>query len=512
MRTDRVGARLLAIALGLLAGGCSDGPERQDALGPDPSGPAAPIVSDPVSAPSGTSFSLTGSGFVYVSLQPGTVPGATSASIANARTGTSFTLGLADGGLDPVALPASVGDTIAFTIHGSSGGSPTSVGLVVPAGLRPSVVRTYPPARRDQPMLSIVRVIFSEPMNPVTITGATVQILLNGSPLSGQVQASADGLSATLELDEPLAPLTEYTLFIGASVADSDGETLGEPITVTFSTGTSAAELPPGVLAHTSAGLTIRAVNTDGTGGRTLVARLSPDSFAMQPAWSPDGRRLAFVQSAPAGSRIYAVSADGTNRVQLSSGADFSGSDSYPSWSPDGSRIAFSREGPRNGIFVVNQDGTNLVQLSVGNHSHPSWSPDGNRIVHAADSESGDASTIHVMNPDGTNHTNVTNADAQDGDPAWSPDGTRIAFRRSAFGGGPDLFVMDADGANLARLTTFGDAHDPTWSPDGSMIAFTKCFQGWWDYGCTEEIWIVRLSNGHLFRLAWGGQHPAWRP
>src|SRR5688500_12868137 len=126
MGTGRVGAPLLAIALGLLAGGGSDGPERQGALGPDHPEPAAPTVPEPVAGRGGASFSLAGSGFVCGSLQLGTVPGATSASIANARTGTSFTLGLADGGLDPVALPSSVGDTIAFTIQGSSGTSPTS--------------------------------------------------------------------------------------------------------------------------------------------------------------------------------------------------------------------------------------------------------------------------------------------------------------------------------------------------------------------------------------------------
>jgi hypothetical protein len=179
---------------------------------------------------------VTGSAFVYVSLPPGTAPGATSAAISNASTGTSVTLALVEGGLDPVAVPGNAGDTIALAIQG---GSPASFTLVVPPGLRPSVVRTKPPGRRDQPMLQIVRVVFSEPMDQATITGDNIRILLNGNPLSGQVQPAADGLGATLELDEPLAPLTEYVLVIEAGVTDLDGETLEEAVVVPFTTGTS---------------------------------------------------------------------------------------------------------------------------------------------------------------------------------------------------------------------------------------------------------------------------------
>ena len=142
MGTDRGGARLPAIVLALVLGGCSD--EPQDALGPDPSVPAAPIVSDPASFGDGASFRLAGAGFVYVSLPPGTAPGGTSAAISNASIGTSLTLALVEGGLDPVAVPASAGDTISLAIQG--GVSPASFALVVPTGLRPSVVRTHPRA------------------------------------------------------------------------------------------------------------------------------------------------------------------------------------------------------------------------------------------------------------------------------------------------------------------------------------------------------------------------------
>ena len=120
-------------------------------------------------------------------------------------------------------------------------------------------------------MLQIVRVVFTEPMDPVTITGGTVQILLNGNPLSGQVEASADGLSATLELDQPLAPLTEYTLVLGAGLTDLDGETLEEAVVVPFTTGTS----PEAASAVASVSLDVETLTTLPLESRQLVLFLN---------------------------------------------------------------------------------------------------------------------------------------------------------------------------------------------------------------------------------------------
>ena len=489
-----------AVLLAACVIGCSDGLEWQDALGPQLSGPAAPIVSDPVSFGGTASLNLTGTSFVYASLAPGSVaPGAASATIANARTGTSLMVAMVDGGFDPVAVPAGVGDTIEFAIQG---GSPMSFALVVPTGLRPSVVRTQPPGRRDQPMLTIVRVIFSEPMDPVTITGGTVQILLNGNPLSGQVEASAEGLSATLELDQPLAPLTEYTLVIGAEVADLDGEALGEPITVTFTTGSSAEPRLSGALAFTDPDLNISVMNADGTNRVTLPP-------GTHPAWSPDGSRIAFsltgLRVSLGGIRV--LNLDGTNVVSLTFG-----SDADPAWSPDGSRIAFSRTFGESGIYLMNADGKNLVRLTAGRDTDPTWSPDGSRIAYTAlETSPGLISEIYVMNADGTNRARLTNGDPFGSDPAWSPDGSRIAFSRDN-GGMLNVFVMNADGTNLVRLTTLEGTRDPAWSRDGRMIAFTRDFCGHWDYGCDlPEVWVARPTDGVLSRLA-PGEQPAWRP
>src|SRR5205823_12331282 len=83
-------------------------------------------------------------------------------------------------------------------------------------------------------------------------------------------------------------------------------------------------------------------------------------------------------------------------------------------------------------------------------------------------------SEIYLMNPDGSNQTNLTNNSANDFAPAWSPDGAKIAFVTNR-NGKAQLFVMNADGSNPVQLTfdIFSYPGGPSWSPDGTRIAFS---------------------------------------
>ena len=175
---------------------------------------------------------------------------------------------------------------------------------------------------------------------------------------------------------------------------------------------------------------------------------------------------------------VHVVRADGKGLVDLAPGGS-------PSWSPDGTRIAFVGRG---GINVMNADGGGVTLLShcgrpQCDDDQPTWSPDGKQIafVRGGAVYSGD---IYVMNADGSSVRRLTRARTKDGvwQPAWSPDGTRIAFTvvRAPPRDVSEIYVMNADGTEVRKLTDCGGQNcsdsAPSWSPDGRRIAFVRTY------------------------------------
>jgi Tol biopolymer transport system component len=231
---------------------------------------------------------------------------------------------------------------------------------------------------------------------------------------------------------------------------------------------------------------------SDGKGAPVQVTRDGANDS--QPAFSPDGRRIAFVRGIVGSGDIFVVHRDGTGLVNLSLDADRI--DDAPDWSPDGKRIAFAGNPcftggaltPQGGpcVFVMNADGTGKVnltpeekraecnpdaQLPGYSHAHhssdPSWSPDGTRIAFTGyfdicTHDSGGASDIWVMNPDGSGKTDlISDQGTPDEQPAWSPSGAAIAFV-SDRDGARGLFRVAGAGGAVTRLTSGQDA-DPNW-------------------------------------------------
>ncbi len=176
-------------------------------------------------------------------------------------------------------------------------------------------------------------------------------------------------------------------------------------------------------------------MDADGGNPINLTNHHAQDS---SPDWSPDGRQIAFhsdrnrdwefdVQEK--NWEVFVMNADGTNLINRT---NHPAGDGSPAWSPDGRQIAFTSNRDRKDandenveIYVMNADGTNPINIT--NHpaedSRPDWSPDGQQIAFSTDRDRKDDGTknveIYVMNADGTNPINITNHPARDGSPSW---------------------------------------------------------------------------------------------
>lgn len=232
--------------------------------------------------------------------------------------------------------------------------------------------------------------------------------------------------------------------------------------------------------------------------------------LVMQPE-ALDLYRLAYDSYTGDNFEILTIGADGSNRFNVS---DEAGGDLDPEWSPDGTKLAWVHfyEG-KGDILVSNADGTGKV--NVTNHAMddraPAWSPDGAKIVFHSLRHEG-RWHVFTMNADGSDVTRLTDHLCQSHDAVWSPDGTKIAYV-CGIDLYADVFVMDADGQNFARLT-YNEKPDEAldWSPDSKYIAYVR-YDGL--ARKDSEIWVVDVDTGTETQLTSNGfadYSPAWSP
>jgi len=197
--------------------------------------------------------------------------------------------------------------------------------------------------------------------------------------------------------------------------------------------------------------------------GHRPVQLTNNGSINLSPAWSPDGRQLAYITFLAGRPEIHTIDAEGRR-----------------------SRV-FAREGDLN--------------------SAPEWSPDGGAMVYSV-SRDGNSELVHIKL--GTNRiTRLTNHPAIDTSPVFSPTGREIAFT-SDRSGSPQIYVMDADGANVRRVTSQGTYNDSAaWSPRGNLLAYVSRIQG------RFQIVLLDLSTGRARQLTYGrgnNENPRFSP
>jgi TolB protein len=176
-----------------------------------------------------------------------------------------------------------------------------------------------------------------------------------------------------------------------------------------------------------------------------------------------DGERVTGTVENRGVKEIYTADYDGENQRRVTTNRTLN---INPAWSPDGRSIAYTsyRRGPPN-IFVSHiYEGTlDEVTKGPGENWLPAWSPDGTRFAFTSTRDGN--SEIYVANRDGSNVRRLTNNPGIDSTPTWAPTGTQIAFT-SDRSGSPQIYVVAADGlGNVQRLTSESYADRPTWSP-----------------------------------------------
>ena len=231
-------------------------------------------------------------------------------------------------------------------------------------------------------------------------------------------------------------------------------------------------------------------VGVDGHGSRNVTH----DGSATAPAWSPKGNALAYAR----GDGVFIVRPNGSGKRHAGRRAD----PTEPAWSPDGRRVAFTTPGE---VWIASASGAGQRRLAQGASSDTRavWSPDGRSVSYFGNR--GRTFGLFAVRLAGGRLRLLSRSEERG---IWSPDGRRLALVRLGTPREAGIFLAGPDGRGKRRLTRGLDT-EPTWSPDGRRLAFRRGL-------LVGDIYVVGIDGSDLRNLTrtpkLDERQPAWQP